>query len=112
MKFKTTKKAMKESNEKIIGIGYCKAQFLLYYKNEIAYSSGMYGWACDYYNIDGVIISTGYSYISKNVDYDYELLKKYDDKAREVLYNNEYNSEIKKLKINNLLKNFIEEALR
>ena len=39
MKFKTTKKAMRENYTKIIKIGYGDAQYLLKFENEIAYSN-------------------------------------------------------------------------
>ena len=66
-KIKATKKAMKESYNTIITIGYCNAQYLLQYENEIAYSARSEGWACDYYDINNVLISTGYAPLeSKN----------------------------------------------
>ena len=61
MKFKATKKAMKDNYYYIIGIGYCDAQYLLQDEKPIAYSAGVYGWQCDYYDVDGVLISTGYN---------------------------------------------------
>ena len=77
-KIKTTKRSMKE-NYYIIGIGYCQAQALLNYRDPVAYSAGSNGWQCDYYDIDGVIISTGYDYINnKNTSYNYETLKEYE----------------------------------
>ena len=82
MKFKTTKKAIRENYFSILSIGYCAAQNLLYYENPIAYSAGVYGWACDYYYIDNVLISTGYSPIqSKGTNASYELITELDKKA-------------------------------
>ena len=63
LKIRTTKKEVKE-NYYILGVSYCGLQSLLSYKSPIAYSAGRDGWACDYYDINGVIISTGYSYIN------------------------------------------------
>jgi hypothetical protein len=60
MKFHTTRKAMRERGTPIISVSYCGAQTLLRFKNPIAYNAGIYGWNCDYYTIDGVIICTGY----------------------------------------------------
>ena len=112
MKFKTTKKEMRD-NYYIIGAGYCSMQYLLYYKNPIAYSSGVYGWACDYYDIDGVIISTGYSYIaSKNTKASYELIKEYELKAEKIIYNHNLKYDTKKKKVNKLLNDLIAEALQ
>lgn len=83
MKLKTTKKEIKEGFYRIISIGYCDAQYLLSEEKPFAYSAGVYGWACDYYDIDGICISTGYSPLSeKNMKYDYKLVKEYEEKAK------------------------------
>lgn len=83
MKLKATKKEIKEGYYKIIGVGYCEAQHLLNYRSPFAYSAGYYGWSCDYYDVDGVCISTGYNYIdNKHTKADYELIRKYDDLAQ------------------------------
>lgn len=80
-KIKTTKKEMKE-NYRIASVGYCEAQHLLNYKSPAAYSTRVEGWACDYYDIDGVIISTGYSPLdNKNVVCEHKTVRKYDDLA-------------------------------
>lgn len=81
-KIKASKREM-GNNYRILSIGYCNAQYLLSYETPVAYSVGVYGWSCDYYDIDGIIISTGYSPISsKNMKEDYKLIKEYEDKAR------------------------------
>mgnify|MGYP000553496838 CR=1 FL=1 len=82
MKFKTTKKDMKNGYYEILGIPYCDMQFLLYYYSPIAYSTRREGWACDYYVINGVCISTGYDHLdSKNMTCDYALIREYDKLA-------------------------------
>lgn len=84
MKLKTTKANVKENYYKILSIGYCDAQYLLKYKNAFGYSAGVYGWACDFYDIDGVCISTGYSPLAnKNMKDDYSLIREYEQKAQE-----------------------------
>ena len=109
-KIKATKRNMKE-NYFIIGIGYCDAQHLLRHQDAIAYSSGQYGWACDYYNIDNVVISTGYSYIdNKNTSYDYQALREYERQARHIEYNHEFSYQDKVSKTNALLHQFIKEC--
>ena len=81
-KLKATKKEMQKYNYKILGVGYCNMQNLLQYKAPVAYSCGSYGWSCDYYNINGTIVSTGYSPINtKNMNYDHNLVKEYEKKA-------------------------------
>jgi hypothetical protein len=92
-KLKATKKEMQKYNYKILGVGYCEMQHLLNYKIPVAYSCGTYGWSCDYYNIEGIIISTGYSpIITKNMNFDYNLIKEYDKRARELNNADEVNN--------------------
>ena len=96
MKFKATKKEMKANYRNILSVGYCDLQQLLKYESPIAYSAGTYGWCCDYYDIDGVIISTGYSPIGK--DTDYKTIRKYEKLAHDLPYTPEGNAaEYKKL---------------
>lgn len=100
-----------KDNFYIIGLGYCSAQNLLSFQNEVAYSSGVYGWSCDYYDVDGVVISTGYSYIeSKNTKHDYEMVKRYDLQAEKIRYNYELTYEQRKQQVNELLSKFIKEC--
>ena len=83
MKCKTTAKAIRENyGGRILRIGYCAAQALLRYETPFAYSSGVYGWNCDYYDIDGVCISTGYRPIGRMVDY--AALREAEKRAREI----------------------------
>lgn len=82
MKLRVSKKELRKGYYRIISIGYCDAQRLLNYEKAFAYSAGVYGWACDYYDIDGILISTGYSPIgNKNVAFDYDIIRKYEEKA-------------------------------
>lgn len=107
-KIKVTRKAMKEEYSKIIGIGYCNAQYLLKFEEPFAYSTRAEGWACDYYNINGVLISTGYSHIdSKNAKTNYETTKKFEDKAREIACNYNLTYEEQKEQITSLLNEFV-----
>ena len=100
MKFKVTKKEMKASFNYILGVGYCDLQTLLKGTNPVAYSFSQNGWACDYYEVDGILISTGYSPLkSKNIKVKYADIVKYNEIARDC------NKE--ELKI--LLKEFIEK---
>lgn len=82
-KIKTTKREMK-NNYRILSFGYCDVQSLLAYESPVAYSAGVYGWSCDYYDIDGVIICTGYSPITtKNMkDLSYDEVREWEAKAR------------------------------
>lgn len=109
MKIKATKKEIINGTYKVLKIGYCQAQYLLQYEQPFAYSVGVYGWACDYYDIEGVIISTGYSPIGDGVNF--KLLKEYEDKASRLIddYNLEY--ELKKKEVEKLLKEFVKKCL-
>ena len=108
MKFKTTKKAMKEIYYRILSVPYCELQSLLNYEEPIAYSTRAEGWACDYYYIDGVLISTGYSTIgSKNTKCDYDMMQEYEKQARVI--NSTYNPAVKQ-ETTELLHRFISEV--
>lgn len=108
MKLKATKKEIRNSGCTVLKIGYCRAQFLLKYQQEFAYSAGSNGWSCDYYRINNIIISTGYSPIGKEVDY--ELIREYDDKARFITCDYSRTWEEQREAVNSLLDEFIEKA--
>jgi len=101
MKLKTTKSTIKNGFNIIISIGYCDAQYLLHYKNPFAYSAGVYGWACDYYEIGTKCISTGYGPIGKNLDY--KLLGEYEKKAQDIVCDNTMDYKTKEQKVDELL---------
>jgi hypothetical protein len=111
MKLKATKKEMKNGYYKIVTIGYCNAEALLSRSEPIAYSSGVYGWACDYYEIDGVLISTGYDPLSpKNSRRDYELTREYNEKARAIQSNYQMPYDEQKRLINELLSEYVKKV--
>ena len=101
MKLKTTKSVIKNGFNTIISIGYCSAQYLLYYKNPFAYSAGVYGWSCDYYQIGNKCISTGYSPIGK--DLDYNLLNEFETKAQAIVHSYSIEYKDKEQQVNDLL---------
>lgn len=105
MKLKTTKTQIKNNFKNIYSIGYCDIQYLTYYKNPFAYSSGVYGWACDYYEIENVCLSTGYNPIGQNIDY--KILRKYELKAQKIVLDYTLEHETKQKKLNKILKDFI-----
>lgn len=111
MKYKTTKKAMRESYSHIIGIGYCNAQHLLNWETPFAYSAGESGWSCDYYEVDGVLISTGYQHIkTKNARSDYDFVHAYDTKAQSFFRLDD--PEERKTKARELLEEFVFQATK
>lgn len=109
MKIKTTKKEILKNSE-VFKIDYCQAQNLLSCENPFAYSAGVYGWSCDYFWVDGAIISTGYAPVGGQIPF--ELVKKYDKKAAHLIQNYykdfDYNKHKKRLK--SLLLKFIKEV--
>ena len=108
MKFEVTKKEMRR--EEVYSVGYCKLQFLLRFEDPIAYSVSVYGWACDYYKVGNIYISTGYSPIGKKVDY--KLIQKYEAKARKIISIcwDDYKKE--KAMLTRLLKKFVAEITK
>jgi hypothetical protein len=101
MKTKTTKKEVRNGFKTVVSIGYCGAQYLLYYKNPFAYSAGIYGWSCDYYQFGNKCISTGYNPIGTSVDY--TKLSELENKAQKIVFNNELKYDDKVAQIDALL---------
>ena len=60
MKYKTTIKALRENATNLRSAGYCDLQYLLTNHNPVAYTSGVYGWNFDVYEVHGLTICTGY----------------------------------------------------
>lgn len=84
-KYRVTKKSMNEDYRIIISTGYCNLQHLLQYTEPFAYSTRAEGWACDYYDVDGVLICTGYAPMKGKRNHStYEIEHDYDNKAREL----------------------------
>lgn len=89
MKCKVSKSDVKKNYCHIISIGYCDAQYILKATDPFGYSSNMYGWACDYYDLTdeykNYCISTGYNTIGKSLDGISKLCDRYNN-----LYKKEY----------------------
>ena len=114
MKLQTTKSNIRNNFGTILTAGYCELQYLLNYCSPFAYSSGVYGWNCNYYQpstkYGGVCIATGYNterLSGKRVSY--KLVKEYEQKALEVV--NDYAQINKREALNTLIDEFIEKAL-
>lgn len=110
-KIRVKESDIKEGWRYIITAGYCDLQYLLYYKNADFYTCGVYGWKADFYKInDSTIISTGYSPIDIGFR-NYETTKKYNEKARKIVYDYDMKYETKIKKLDTLLKKYINEIL-
>jgi hypothetical protein len=105
MKFKTTKKAMRDASIKIVKVGYCDAQHILKFKDAVAYSSGINGWECDYYDLqNGIWICSGYNPIGVAND----IIAKYEQMAVYTI-NYGYDYDTMKTIINDLYESMIGE---
>lgn len=107
MKYKTTKKAIREMGYPVYCVGYCNLQHLLREFDPFAYSTRAEGWACDYYMTNGVIISTGYSPIGRKTDYN--LCCEYDEKAAEILRDYTLKWEQQRDQLEKLIEEFVEK---
>lgn len=109
MKFKTTRKAVTESSNTILKVGYCDLAYLLKFEEPIAYTSGVYGWNADIYKLDGLTIVTGYRPFGNYENYD--LVHEYEDKARKIA--GDYNTpwEERRDAVNKLLDEFINKVV-
>lgn len=97
-----TKKDIKKRFNKIIRVGAGDMQHLLRGIEPFAYSArGDLGWACDYYQVEGVCISSGYDCIGEEVDW--ELVHEYEEKARVLWHDYTYNYMVQLDKVTKLL---------
>lgn len=117
MKYKTTAKELRRcySNNRAIAIGYCEAQYLLYYQNPNCYTAGVYGWNFDGYELQGikgdnVLITTGYRGTFGTCP-DYDTLRDYEKRAEQIIHDGEKTHEKKKSEVNALLFWFIDKTL-
>lgn len=61
MKYHTTQKAARNSNDIVLSVGYCDLQNVLKHENPVAYNAGVYGWNLDLYLLSNEIsLVTGY----------------------------------------------------
>ena len=109
MKFKTTKKDVMNSYSKVIGVGYCSLQNLLNCESETAYTSRREGWAADIYDFGNTAIVTGYASFG-NIRPSYDLCQKYETAAEKIRCNYELQWAERKAKLQELIKEFIQEV--
>ena len=96
MKYKTTAKALREGACNLRSAGYCDLCNLLRAHDANAYTSGVYGWNFDVYEVYGLTICTGYrgmpgkrlegiaEYEAKAADVWSDYNKSYDERCEEV----------------------------
>tara|TARA_R100000781_G_C4048020_1_gene116458 strand:+ start:464 stop:814 length:351 start_codon:yes stop_codon:yes gene_type:complete len=116
MRLETTKKQIKENThpDHLLAVGYCDLQYLLRFEKPFAFSKGVNGWACDYYEIEfdnqTYIISTGYNPIGNRIDYD--LTKNFEEIARSYTQSKYTTYEKRKKAHDRLLNKFMEGVTR
>lgn len=103
MKFKTTRKAIVNGSCNVKRAGYCELCFLLRFHDPIAYTSGVYGWNFDVFEVYGLTICTGYRNMPGSR---LEKCTEYEKKAREVLENYNISYDERKEQTEKLLKEF------
>lgn len=111
MKVKVTEKQITKNYDKIIEIGYCHAYYLLKDIDPNYYTWGTCGWKADIYHIENnLAIVTGYAPFG-NVS-NYELTKKYNDKAQKIWNNYDLKYEQRAKKVEKLRNKYIKEVLQ
>lgn len=111
MKFKTTRNKINQNYKNVICVRYCKMDYLLTNHDPIAYNSGVGGWNCDIYDVNGVAIVTGYRPWG-NIRPDSDTIKKYEDEARRICCNSWDSYQNMLDQVDQLLNQFIEEVTR
>lgn len=108
---KLTKKSINNMYKNKIEVGYCALQYLLYFKNRSFYTAGVYGWNADIYQVNwDTVIITGYRPFG-NIQPDYDLIGKYENKAKRII-NTELSTDKAKKEVNKLLDEFIQEITK
>ena len=122
MKAQISKKEVRNTNSRIISIGYCDMHSLLRHHDCNLYSAGIYGWSCDYYIINSdntgmftpyTVISTGYQPLSDSrTKPDMELLRLFEKYASLILDSaTEASTAVKQSWLNRLLSAFVHHAV-
>ena len=109
MKYKTTRKAIVAGTpaNNLVCAGYCDLSNLLWGHEPIAYTSGVYGWNFDVYEVYGKTICTGYRNMPGRKANNEAA---YEEKARAISDNYDLSWEERRDRIESLLKEFCEQA--
>lgn len=78
MKYKTTRKAVVNGSVNVKCAGYCDLQNLLRNHEAVAYTTGVYGWNFDVFEVYGLTICTGYRNMPGSR---LEHIREYEEKA-------------------------------
>lgn len=107
MKIRTTRKAIVNSSENLVKVGYCDLQTLLRNHAPIAYTSGVYGWNFDVYDVYGLTICTGYRGMPGRTACN---VREYENRARAIFDEPDGNWTDKNERVENLLREFCIQA--
>lgn len=111
MKYKTTRKEVKNNYNNLICVSYCNLQTMLTYKAPIAYATRAEGWAFDVYELPGNnAIITGYAPFG-NIKTNYDICQKYEKKARQIINRNYKKWQSRERALNKLIEQFTKEMI-
>ena len=103
MKYKTTQRELRERACNLRTAGYCDLQYLLYYKNANAYTSGTYGWNFDVYEVYNLTICTGYrGMLGERL----QGIREYNQKAEDIILSSSIPYDERQEQVELLLKEF------
>lgn len=108
MKYRTTQKAVKGNFSKVFAVGYCGLASLLHFEQPRAYTCGVYGWNADVYEFDGVAIATGYRPFGQDIPA--TIVRKYEERARDIVWNLAIKYEKRREAVEALLCAFLKEV--
>lgn len=102
---------MQQNFKNVIRVEEREALNLLFTKNPIASVSGVDGWKCDIYDVNGVAIVAQYRMLDNIQPYS-EILYKYENQAAKILAAPIPDFDIRLNSIDRLLNQFIEEVIK
>ena len=107
MERKLKMKEVKSWYNNIVSVGYCDLWYLLKCIDRDGYTSGVYGWNADVFQIGmNTCIVTGYRPFGNIDSNKYSINKEYNEKAKKIWNDNRMNYETKKAKVEKLLKEY------
>lgn len=109
-KIKMTKKAIVESYNNVICVGYCDLQNLLHCKSPSFYTMGVYGWNADVFDFGSTAICTGYRPFG-NASAPYGLIAYYEKLSQPIVDDYRAPWAERKQKLDELASRFIDEVL-
>src|SRR5574344_1113052 len=108
MKAKVTNKYIRSSFDNIFYVNDSRIEDAVRTIEPFAYNCGVFGWNCNFYEVDNVCISIGNRPIGKAIDY--KIIEKYRRKI-EAIQAKKCHYILEKKKLNIVLHMFIKEVL-